>query len=165
MNMKMKLIHFLWLIFFLTSSLYAQKGIVSSGGDNVSPAGSVSFSVGQIVFAPVSGETGHVYPGIQQPYPLDIVGIPELHRDYFLSLFPNPANNFLFLRVSTDEEIMQEQDFTARVFDVKGNLLITQRLWHVDNTISIRDLPEAVYFIQVWHANTFIQSISFSKSN
>lgn len=163
--MKMKVTHFLWLSFYLTQSLIAQQGVVSSGGDILSPNGSVAFSIGQIAFVSISGESGSVNPGIQQPFQFDPVATNDFRRDYFLNLYPNPANQVLFLRVSTDEGISEAQNLFARVYDVKGNLLIIQRLRHDITTLLISELPEALYFVQVWQANTFIQSISFSKTN
>ncbi|MEO5906928.1 MAG: T9SS type A sorting domain-containing protein [Saprospiraceae bacterium] len=161
----MKVTNFLWLVFCLTQPLIAQQGVVSSGGDIHSSNGSVSYSVGQIAYASVSGESGHVNPGVQQPFQFDFVRSNDFPRDYFLNLYPNPANQFLFLQASTDEGIIQAQDFFARVYDVKGNLLITQRLKQDVTSILISELPDALYFVQVWQANTFIQSISFSKTN
>ncbi|MEO6131344.1 MAG: T9SS type A sorting domain-containing protein [Saprospiraceae bacterium] len=161
----MKVTNFLWLAFCMSQSLIAQQGVVSSGGDILSTNGSVAYSIGQIAYASVSGETGIVNPGVQQPFQFDLVGINDFHRDYFINLYPNPANQFLFLQLSTDEGIIQAQDFFARVYDVKGNLLITQMLRHDVTTILISELPEALYFVQVWQANTFIHSISFSKTN
>ncbi len=165
MNIKMKVTNFLWLVFCLPQSLFAQQGVVSSGGDILSLNGSVAYSIGQIQVASVSGETGHVNPGVQQPFQLALVGINDLRRDPFFKLYPNPANQFLYLQVSTDEGILQAQDYLARVYDVKGNLLIIQRLRHAVTPILISELPEALYFVQVWQANTFIQSVSFSKTN
>jgi len=165
MNKKMKVTNFLWLVFCLAQPLIAQQGVVSSGGDILSANGSVAYSIGQVVFASISGETGNVNPGVQQPFQFDLVRIHDIPGDHSLRLYPNPANQFVFLELSTDENLFQAQDFFARVYDLKGNLLKLQRLSHVVNTILISELPEAMYFVQVWQANTFIQSISFSKIN
>lgn len=161
----MKVTNFLWLAFFMSQSLIAQQGVVSSGGDILSSTGAVAYSIGQLAYISVSGETGNVNPGVQQPFQFNLVGIKDIQRDYLLTLYPNPANQFLYLKLSTDEGIIQSQDFIARVYDVKGNLLIVQKLIHNVTPILISELPEALYFVQVWQANTFIQSISFSKNN
>lgn len=163
--MNMKVTHFLWLGLCLTQSLFAQQGVVSAGGDILSSNGSVAFSVGQIAFETVAGENGSVNPGVQQPFQFELVRTNDFRKDCFLTFYPNPANQFLFLRFSTDIDIIQAQNFFARVYDVKGNLLITKRLNHDVTTILISEWPDAMYFVQVWQANTFIQSVSFSKTN
>lgn len=165
MNMKKKVTNFLWLVFCLAQSLSAQQGIVSAGGDNFSQNGSVAYSVGQIAFEPINGETGNLNPGLQQPFQFSIVGISDFRSDYLLKLYPNPANQFLCLQLSTHEGIIDGQDFIAKVYDAKGNLLINQRLENVINTILITDLPDALYFVQIWQSNTLFQTISFSKTN
>ncbi|MDQ3016738.1 MAG: T9SS type A sorting domain-containing protein [Bacteroidota bacterium] len=165
MNMKMKVIHFLWLGICMTQSLIAQQGVVSSGGDILSTNGSVAYSVGQIAFTSISGEDGNVSTGIQQPFQFKLVGINDLDRAHFITLYPNPANQLIYLRLSTDIDIILSQDFIAKVYDVKGNLLFIQKLSHDVNSITISSLPEALYFVQVWQSKTFIQSLSFTKSN
>ncbi|MEP6793827.1 MAG: T9SS type A sorting domain-containing protein [Saprospiraceae bacterium] len=163
--MKKKVTYFLWLAFCLVQSLSAQKGIVSSGGDHFSQDGSIAYSVGQVAYATIHGETGNVNPGLQQPFHFSIVGVVDFHSDYLFHLYPNPANQFLCLQISTGESFTSDQDFIAKVYDVKGNLLINQRLLDNINTILIRDLPEAPYFVQIWQSKKFVQSISFTKNN
>jgi hypothetical protein len=163
--MKMKATSFLWLVFCLTQTLIAQQGVVSLGGDIVSSNGSVAFSIGQIAFESVTGEAGSVNQGIQQPFQFEVVLSDEIDRDYFLKLYPNPSDRFLCIHLSPDESIIRSKDFFAYIYDMKGNLLISQKLNDVVNTILINELPQAVYFVQVWQANSFIQSISFSKTN
>jgi len=165
MNFKMKVINFLLLIFCAAQPLSAQKGIVSSGGDFDSPNGSVAYSVGQISYVSIYNETGNVNPGLQQPFELGIVGTRDLYQDSMLLLYPNPANQDVYLQFSSDESLIRPADFLARIYDMKGKLLITQRLRDDINTISIRELPSGIYLIQIWQANTFIQSNSFSKTN
>lgn len=165
MNIQMKVTGFLWLVFCLAQSLSAQQGIVSSGGDHFSQNGSVAYSVGQVMFEPINGETGNIYPGMQQPFQFGIVGISQIHAGYLYNIYPNPANQFLRLQLSTDENKINDQDLIARVYDVKGNLLISQKLVNPINTILISDLTEGLYFVQIVKTNTILQSISFSKIN
>lgn len=165
MNIKKKVTNFLWLVICLAQSLSAQQGIVSSGGDHFSQNGSVAYSVGQIAFASIHDETGHLNPGLQQPFLFGFVGTSDFHSDYLIKLYPNPADQFLCIQLLTDEAIINGQDVTARVYDVNGNLLINQRLVNVINTILISDLPEALYFVQIGQSNKIFHSISFFKTN
>ena len=165
MNMKMKVIYFLWLVFCLAHPLSAQKGFVSSGGDIHYPNGTVAYSIGQVAFEPFTHEAGNINPGLQQPFQLSIVGINGLDWHSRLLLYPNPADQNIYLQFSSDEITIQAKEFFARVYDMQGNLLFTQRLKDEVNKISISALPAAMYFIQIWQANRFIRSVSFSKTN
>lgn len=165
MNIKKKVTNFLWLALCLAQSLSAQQGVVSSGGDHFSQNGSVAYSVGQIAFASINDETGNLNPGLQQPFLAGFVGTSDFHSDYLFKLYPNPANQFLCIHLLTDEYLTGGQDLIARVYDVKGNLLITKRLETAINTIPIRDLSDAMYFVQIGQSNTTLHSISFFKTN
>jgi len=165
MNVKMKVTNFLWLVLCLIQSLSAQQGIVSSGDYINYFNGSVSYSIGQVSFGSFSSEAGNVNQGLQQPFQFSIVGTSDLHRNSMFLLHPNPANQNLYLQLSTHESLVEVRDFYVMVYDMQGKLLITQRLNDDVNTISINVLPAAMYFIQVWQANKFIQSVSFTKTN
>ena len=165
MNIQLKVTNFLWLVFCLTQTLSAQQGVVSAGRDVISPNGSVAFSAGQVAYATIYGESGNVNPGLQQPFQFEIVSLNDFRRDSFVKLYPNPANQFLYLQYSADKGKIQRHDLIARVYDVKGNLLIKLRLEDTINTFRISGLPESLYIIQIWQFNKLIQSISFSKIN
>lgn len=50
-----------------TTQLKAQKGIVTSDGSASGPGGTVTFSLGQIDYIPLSGPGGSAAPGVQVP--------------------------------------------------------------------------------------------------
>lgn len=165
MNIKMKAISFLWLVFCLAQPAHAQQAIVTTGGDLYTTSGSVAYSVGQVAFTSPANEVGSISQGVQQPFQLSIVGISELHWVSMFELYPNPANQNLYLHATGSEQTMKLSAFQARIFDMLGNLVATQKLQDDVNMISVSALPTATYFIQIWQENTFIQSVSFSKIN
>lgn len=165
MNIKMKVTSFLWAALYLVQPLSAQQGITTSGGDVISPEGSVSYSIGQIAFGSFAGESGYVQQGLQQPYQFNTVGTQDIYWGSIFSLYPNPANQNIYLHLSADENMLREMDLYARVYDMAGNLILTQKLKNDVNSIWIDMLPAAVYVIQIWQAKTFLQSVSFSKTN
>lgn len=165
MNMKMKVFHFLWIIFGLAHTLNAQSGTVASGGDINTSSGTIAFSVGQIAYAPIVGESGDINPGLQQPFQFGLVSTNDIRWGYALKLFPNPASQLMFLQLSSDAENLREHDFTAMVYDAAGHFLFSQKVVDVVTTFAISALPEAQYFIQILKDNTPVQSISFNKTN
>ena len=65
---KIKFYKFVFIILiFNISSIYAQQGIVSAGGDGSSASGSFSYSIGQIDYTNFSSPSGFVELGIQHP--------------------------------------------------------------------------------------------------
>ena len=54
------------------TSLQAQTAIIASGGNASGSGGSMSFSVGQIVYNTNSGTNASVAEGVQQPYEISV---------------------------------------------------------------------------------------------
>ena len=75
----MKLIISLIILLGITiSGIYAQEAIPTSGGDASSNKGSVSYSVGQIVYSSNTATNGTVTQGVQQAYEIYVTtGIEE----------------------------------------------------------------------------------------
>ena len=76
---------------FLCVSLYSQSNTVSAGGDADGDNGSISYSIGQVVYTSAQGSNGNVNQGVQQPYDVGVVtGIEEAGIN--LSVFTNPTS-------------------------------------------------------------------------
>jgi hypothetical protein len=93
----------LYAIFLLSlglTGLHAQETIPTSGGNALGSGGTVSYTVGQLVYTTNTGTTGSLAQGVQQPYEISVVnGIDEaLGITLNYSAFPNPATDFLYLK-------------------------------------------------------------------
>jgi hypothetical protein len=165
MNILMKAASFLWLVLCLVQHTHAQRGNVTAGGDAHSSHGSVAYSLGQATYSFIEGEAGFINQGLQQPVRFSITGIsdPRIVPDVYL--YPNPAHQFVFLSLSSGELLTQGKDFRARIYDVQGRLHLSHVVNQDITAIPIHALPAAVYIIQLWQGDSFIQSLSFSKTN
>ena len=87
------------------AGLQAQEAIPATGNDAYGNGGSASYSVGQLVFNMNTGTNGSEAQGVQQPYEISVViGIGEVLEDYLeLTAYPNPATDYLMLRVDSDK--------------------------------------------------------------
>jgi hypothetical protein len=165
MNVKMKAIGFLWLLFCATGTLFAQQAVVTAGGNISSASGSVSYSIGQVMYSHIEGEVGSLNQGVQQPHVFTIVGVEDVRKDIIVRLFPNPANQFVHLQLTTPAAFDGSKPLSARMYDMQGNLLSTQNLSDDITTISLNQLTEAMYILQVWQDQTQIKSFKLFKSN
>ena len=94
-------IFFLMFLGYLPGS--AQKGTVTSGKNIVSSNGSISFTIGQIVYN--SNDNGSIYEtqGIQQPYEI-LTYLIDIEMDASLSslrLYPNPTTSNIMIDIET----------------------------------------------------------------
>ena len=90
------------LITILPLEIIAQESTNASGGDiNESGKGSVSYSIGQIVYTQNTGSNGSLAQGVQQPYEISVVtGMEEKGISLELSVYPNPVTDYLNIILS-----------------------------------------------------------------
>ncbi len=136
------------LVFFCLVPMTAQETITASGGDASGNGGSVSYSVGQLFYNIHTGTSGSVAEGVQQPWEISVVtGIPEAEGiDLILSAFPNPATDFLILRV----ENYNYQNLSYQLFDVNGRLIMNKPIESNQVRIDMAGLVHGVYFLRVY---------------
>ena len=98
---RLKLSTLLFLGLGLTISVQAQKAIPASGGNATGTNGSVSYTVGQVLYTTNIGTNGSVAEGVQQPYEISVVVGIEQAKDINLicTVYPNPATDLLTLEV------------------------------------------------------------------
>ena len=92
-NNIVKLSALLFLVLQLTG-LHAQEAIITSGGDASGSTGSVSYTIGQVVYTTNTGTNGSAAQGVQQPYEISVVtGLEEakgINLDF--SVYPKSRN-------------------------------------------------------------------------
>ncbi|HEX5112971.1 MAG TPA: T9SS type A sorting domain-containing protein [Saprospiraceae bacterium] len=165
MNVKLKAIGFLWLLFCSTETLIAQQTVLTTGGNISSASGSVSYSIGQVMYNHIDGEIGSLNQGVQQPYSFTIVGIDDPLKETSWRLFPNPADQYVNIQMSTAIPVNSLHPCTARLFDMKGNL-VTEKILDKDiNRISLSQCTQATYIVQISDQQRTIQSYALIKSN
>lgn len=147
----MKVFIFLFLL-LLSLSLSAQQTIRqvigSVGGSHTAGGTTLSFTVGESQVGSHTNNSHSLLKGFQQPIQLIIpqrLGqLPTPTAQHFLlsELYPNPANDRAYLHY-------QAAGATARIVNVKGQVLWTQTLEQEEGILSlpIDNLPEGMYFV------------------
>jgi hypothetical protein len=143
---KLKLSAILLLGLGLTG-LQAQESINTTGGNASGSGGTVSYSVGQVMYNTHTGTNGSVAEGVQQPYEISVViGIEEAKDiNLLLSAFPNPTDDYLTLEI---QSIVQTQYF-ASLYDLNGKLLQKIPIINQLTRIEMNNLAPATYFLKV----------------
>ena len=97
------------------TGLHAQQAITTTGGNTSSSGGSISYSVGQIVYKTNNSSSGSVAQGVQQPYEISVVsGLEEAQGiNLVLSAYPNPATDYVILKV----ENYKTENLTYQLYD------------------------------------------------
>jgi hypothetical protein len=144
-NLKKSAIVFI--LFISVTAIRAQDAIPASGGNASGGGGTVSYTVGQVVYTTNTGTNGSVAQGVQQPYEISVVTGIENSMKINLSCmaYPNPATTYLTLKTeNTDNENLSYQ-----LYDINGKLLENKKVEGNETTIFMEHRPVATYLLKV----------------
>jgi hypothetical protein len=150
------------LIFLLGSfKLQAQNNTVSGGGQASGTGGSVSYTVGQIAYAALTGTNGSLIQGVQQPYEISIVtSLEDLAIDIKAQVYPNPTTDQLVLSVGTEDY----KNLRYLLVDLQGKVIKTDRIINSNSTLDVTKLSNGTYFLRVLSNNKPIKTFQVIKN-
>jgi hypothetical protein len=149
---------------FIVSAATAQVAIPVSGGEASGENGSLSYSIGQMIYKAVDGSSGYLSEGVQQPYEIQVVtgvhDVPGIHLN--VSAYPNPAVDYLILNTGASG-IGDYRNLEYRLCDMSGRLLHSHRITGYETTIAMGHLVPAMYFVKVISENQEIKTFKIIK--
>ena len=164
---RLKLSAVILLIFGL-SNLQAQEAIPSTGGEASGVGGSVSYSVGQMVYTTNTETNGSVAQGVQQPYEISVVsGIPEAKGiNLSVSAYPNPATDYLILKIGNDVKTnsrSSQKNILYQLFDINGKMINTKKVIKGETKIKTDNLKQGSYLLRIIENNKEIKVFKIIK--
>ncbi|HLF35296.1 MAG TPA: T9SS type A sorting domain-containing protein [Cyclobacteriaceae bacterium] len=128
------------------TGLRAQEALTATGDYASGQGGSVSYSVGQLVYHELTGTGGKINEGVQQPFEITaILGIENEGISLVCSVFPNPAKLFVTLKI----ENLQLDNLIYQLFDLNGKLLENRKIEYHETPIGLGGFDSAVYLLKV----------------
>lgn len=151
-----------FLLFIGSIGLNAQNAIPASGGNAAGTGGSVSYTVGQVVYSQVSGTNGIITQGVQQPFEISVVTAIKEADGITLEMivYPNPATDFIRLRIVNFEI----ENLVYRLYDITGSMLKTDEVDVEETTISMQDLRPSTYFLKIIQGTKDIKTFKLIKN-
>jgi len=148
-------------LLFTMLNTNAQKAVTTAGGDASGSGGSVSYTVGQVVYTTSTGSNGSVAAGVQQPYEISVSTAIEDAKDILLEFtaYPNPATDVLNLKTGN----RNFKDISYRLFDTNGKLIKTGDITGAETSVNMQNLAPSVYFIKVIENNEEIKTFKIIK--
>ena len=163
MKRKKLLLCLLLLMSIEIQQLKAQKAVLSAGGNASGSSGSVSYSVGQVVYNTYASSNGSVAEGVQQPYEIS-TGIEETTGvSLCCAVYPNPTTGLLYLRLDNSVSWNWKQ-LCFTLYDVNGKLLESKSIYTNEQTIDMNKYCSASYFLKVEKDNKTLQSFKILKN-
>jgi hypothetical protein len=143
-------------------TIQSQSTIPATGGNSAGTGGSVSYTVGQITYITIPGTNGIVVQGVQQPYEISVVTALDdaIGINLICSVFPNPTNNFLILKVGDYES----SKLSYQLYGVSGNLIETKKILDNETRISMENKVSGSYFLKITSGNKEIKTFKIIKN-
>ena len=139
--------------------LHAQESPTATGGEATGVGGTVSYSLGQVVYTTNTGSNGSVEQGVQQPYEISAtVGINESSISLEMSVYPNPTTNYLTLKVEITKNL------SYQLFDMQGKVIVSKKITDNTTTVVMENLPTATYLLKVTDSNKTVKTFKIIKN-
>ena len=148
-----------WSLFLATLSvgfLQAQQSAVASGGNASGVGGTVSYSVGQVLYTTASGVGGSVAQGVQQPFEIAVVLDLEEAKG---TVYPNPTSGTVTLQI----ENYDIQNLSYTIFDLSGRIIANNKISNKQTFISMENLASATYYINIMKLNKELKVFKIIK--
>jgi hypothetical protein len=144
------------------TGLQAQESPTATGGNASGSTGSLSYSVGQVVYQTYTGISGSVAQGVQQPFEISVItGIEEAKGiSLMISAYPNPTTDFLTLKV----ENFELSNLHFQLFDMNGKLLQNEKITGNETNIAMSNLVPATYFVKVIQGKKEVKTFKIIKN-
>jgi len=128
--------------------LLAQDAVPASGGNATGNGGSVSYTVGQMVYTTNTGVTGFVSQGVQQPYEISVVFVTPGSEEITLeaTVYPNPVADVFTLHVINFDKF-DNKTIAYFFYTMDNKLLLTKNVESPETVISISYLPPEIYYL------------------
>ena len=161
---KIYVITFSLIVSGLTNA-FSQTATLSAGGDATGTGGTVAFSVGQVMYTHLSGETGNINYGVQQPYSVIMVGTHEPLTGFSATIYPNPVSSSVLLSLHAHNVIIESEEFSLSLYDTDGKLLLQQKIVSPVTTVPLENLASAIYILRITRNNDEIKDFKIFKTN
>ena len=146
-------------LLFATPLLYSQETVKTAGGEDTG-SGTVSYSIGQVVYSNTTGSNGSVSQGVQQAYEIvDAIG-EAVEINLELTAYPNPTNSALTLNIGN----YNNQNLSYRLCDMQGKLLDSKKVIHSSTEIGMQGLPASTYLLNIVDSESLIKTFRIIKN-
>jgi hypothetical protein len=146
MGIKMVKTTFLIVFLCVTQFIFSQETIATAGGNASSEKGTISYTVGQLVYTSHATETGSLLQGVQQNIELFALTNPELTSLTLKAVtYPNPASDYVILALKN----AQLTGLSYLLYDVLGKRLASGKVMEENTQITMKRFPIGTYFLKV----------------
>ena len=146
------------------TGLQAQTSVNATGSNASGSGGSVSYSVGQVVYTTNTGASGSVAQGVQHAFEISVVtglGLEQAKGiNLSVSAYPNPTTDYLTLSIGE----FDISNLSYQLYDMNGKLLQNAKITGNQTSIAMGNLVPANYFVKVIQGNKEVKTFKIIKN-
>jgi hypothetical protein len=151
---------FIILMLMLSGSGFSQQGAASSGGNSTGSGGSISYTLGQVLYTTSYGSGGSSEQGVQQTYEISVItGLEIAGISLDLQVYPNPASESLKLIIRNHEI----KKFRFQLYNNNGVLLLDSKLYDVETDIVMASFSPGLYILKVEEDKKVLKTFKIIK--
>jgi hypothetical protein len=142
--------------------LHSQETISAAGSNTVGNGGSISYTVGQVIYSNYSGINGSLLQGVQQPNEISLLTSHGSFKELNLSLsaYPNPVSDYLLLTI----EKFDNSNFIFRLYDIQGKLLLTRKIVEYQTNIDMKSFAPSTYLLKITKDKKEIKTFKINRN-
>lgn len=144
-----------------THSIYSQKSLTALGGEATGSGGTLSYSVGQLVYTTDSGSNGSTMHGLQQSIELYTLSNPELKALTLMAVtYPNPTTDYIVLKLMDSN--LTSLNYT--LYDIQSRTVSKGQVLHDATQIIMQHLEMGIYILKVNQNSKELKSFKIIKN-
>jgi hypothetical protein len=137
----------------------AQQAVSTAGTYFENESGSVSWTLGEVFTETLSAGETILTQGFQQPSILLGTFYENPESDFQLTAFPNPTKAFVTLHA----DLNQSENLEYKLFDIRGSLILSDRLAGDHTRIALDDHHPGIYFLNVHSEGVLLKVFKIIK--
>jgi len=147
----------------LVKSQTINQELISSGGNSFNNSNyQLDWSIGESVTETCNTGDYLLTQGFHQNT-LDVTIIENLASEINLTVYPNPANDFILISFN-DEKFYLKQGVILTLIDSEGKILQKKRISNNIEQFSFSTYAKGIYFINISNENRIIKSYKIIKN-
>ena len=143
----------------MSQMVTAQSAVVAAGVKATGTGGSITYSVGPVIFKKPDGSAAAT--GLQQPYEIMTLGTPSsLASTIGLTYYPNPTDSNLHLILN--QSSFDLYDYEVLTLEGKA-VLVTKSIVSADTVIDLASQPTGIYLVTVRYQHEILKTFKIIK--
>jgi type IX secretion system substrate protein len=143
---------------------YAQKSVVTTGGEASGSGGNASYTIGQISYKNFQGDVLSDSQGVQHGYEImevsDQKTLPDSNSNLKFTVYPNPSADLVNVQVDN----LVNEGLSYQLFTLAGRLLEAEKLTGTTTAVMMKNYAHGTYLIHIVCNDKTIRTFKILKN-